>query len=299
MSLFQPKNLQRAGKNAVKCFFVLAILLHAAPAFALDVDKLSDADITMAKQVTAQLEPLIQKRDSEGTLSTLTFDELYEPLSKKEKKFIKQFRKLGRKETGIKIPWRGLSSGHEDLVRIRGQKVKEKIRTKQKDGKIKTVWVDRTLPPQFLPRHVHVKYLEMMTEMERDIGKRLYVDSGYRSSAFQLYLFIYYLRNHGYSIKETVRFVTLPGYSEHGAPEHQAIDFINANGINGDPNVKEFEVLPEFKWLNANAHRFGFVLSYPKDSPTGITYEPWHWRYDPKAATKVATRMNENGKRKN
>ena len=24
---------------------------------------------------------------------------------------------------------------------------------------------------------------------------------------------------------------------------------------------------------------FDFVMSYPRDNPHGITYEPWHWRH--------------------
>ena len=122
--------------------------------------------------------------------------------------------------------------------------------------------------------------------MQKDIGKRLYVESGYRSSAYQLYLFVSYLKNHSYSIKETAKFVALPGYSEHGDPQHQAIDFINENGINQD-RPKEFENLPEYQWLLANAGKFGFVLSYPRNSKEGITFEPWHWRYDEKTVRSV------------
>lgn len=247
----------------------------------------------MAQQVIDRLQPLIQERDSKGDLSTLTFAELYAPLSKKETKFLKQFQKLKRKEVGIKIPWRGMSSGETNLIIIKGQKVKEKIKIR-KEGKAETAIVDRTLPPQFLPRRVYEKYTEMMTAMEKDIQKQLYVDSGYRSSAFQLYLFVYYLRNHNYSVKETVKFVTLPGYSEHGCPQHQAIDFINEDGVNGDPKVEEFEALPENIWLHKNAYRFGFILSYPKDSPNGITYEPWHWRYDPHSAKKNMRKEQKN-----
>jgi D-alanyl-D-alanine carboxypeptidase len=91
---------------------------------------------------------------------------------------------------------------------------------------------------------------------------------------------VFYLSNHEYSIKETAKFVALPGYSEHGAPKFQAIDFINAEGINGEDNPQEFEDLAENKWLLEHAGEFGFVLSYPKDAPGGITWEPWHWRYE-------------------
>ena len=33
----------------------------------------------------------------------------------------------------------------------------------------------------------------------------------------------------------------------------------------------------EYAWLKDNAARFRFRLSYPRDNPHGIAYEPWHW----------------------
>lgn len=262
----------------------LVFLIAQPSVYSLDFERLSDEDIAMRKQVIEKLEPLIRKRDRERNLSKLTFDELYEPLTKEEREFMEKFRNIPAKEVGVRIPWRGIATGKEDLVVIKGQKVKEKIRVKNPDGTRKTVARPRTIPPQFLPRNVYEQYTKMMLVMEKNIGKRLYVDSGYRSSAYQLYLFVYFLKNHDFSVRETVKFVALPGYSEHGSPKYQAIDFINEDGIDGDPNVKEFEALPENTWLHAHAHEYGFVLSYPKDRGAGITYEPWHWRYDPKAA---------------
>jgi D-alanyl-D-alanine carboxypeptidase len=164
----------------------------------------------------------------------------------------------------VRLPYRGIAQGSPDLVALGAQWVKIQGRQVQ-------------LPPQFLPKKVHERYLEMMSAMERRIGKRLLVESGYRSSAYQLYLFLFYLKNHDYSIRETVKWVALPGYSEHGAPEHQAIDFINSDGISGETDPAAFENLEEYRWLLENAGRFGFVLSYPKARP-GVTFEPWHWR---------------------
>lgn len=67
-----------------------------------------------------------------------------------------------------------------------------------------------------------------------------------------------------------------------GASEHQlgtTIDF-------GSPELNhlfhvDFANTSEGIWLAANAHRFGFTLSYPRDSYaiTGFKYEPWHFRY--------------------
>jgi len=119
----------------------------------------------------------------------------------------------------------------------------------------------------------------MMAAMQADLGRRLYLSSGHRSGAYQLYLYFYYLKNHDWSIKETGRFVALPGYSEHGAKHRQALDFV-AEGVSLDDETEKFEKLPEYAWLQKNAARYGFFLSYPRNSPTGITFEPWHWHFE-------------------
>ncbi len=256
-----------------KVFFVLAVLLHGcasftkAPAIQVNVEKLTPEHIARVKALVSKLEPFIEKKEREGRLPSLTFKKLESPLNSSEKQFLRSFRDLKATEVGVKIPFRGFSQGEKDLVRLNGQKIR--IRGKEKE-----------IPPQFVSPQVYRTYQFMMRAMEQETGNRLFVESGYRSSPHQLYLFIYYLSNHDYSIRETSKWVALPGYSEHGDPEHLAIDFINTDGINGEESVAEFEALPEFQWLLKNAGRFGFVLSYPKNAPAGITYEPWHWRYD-------------------
>ncbi|MFA5059961.1 MAG: M15 family metallopeptidase [Candidatus Omnitrophota bacterium] len=248
---------------------VAAILFAtSAPSFALDFDKLSASDIKKAQNLINKLAPLIEERDKKQNLATLTFDELYAPLSAKERRFLKKFQSLDAKKLNVKIPFRGIATGKEELVVIKNQKIKTK------EGK------DKYLSPQFLPPNVYEQYLVMMKAMKKDLKKQLYIESGYRSSAYQVYLFVYYLRNHEYSIRETVKFVALPGFSEHGSVKHQAIDFINENNINGEDDPKEFEDLPEYKWLLEHAKEFNFVLSYPKNAGKGITFEPWHWRYE-------------------
>jgi hypothetical protein len=259
-------------KKFCQAAFGLALLFcFTASAFvSLDPNRLSDNDIKMVENLLAKLAPLIKQHDDKKNLATLTFDELYGPLDPNQSSFLKSFQNLNAKDLNVKIPFRGIATGKEKLVTITGQNIKIKGEPNE-------------LPPQFLPPQIYKSYLAMMHAMQKDIGKRLYVESGYRSSAYQLYLFIFYLKNHDYSIRETVKFVALPGYSEHGAPAYQAIDFIDINGTNGEQNPKDFEDLPEFAWLQANAAKFDFVLSYPKDSQDGITYEPWHWRYERQA----------------
>ena len=43
----------------------------------------------------------------------------------------------------------------------------------------------------------------------------------------------------------------------------------------------EFESSMEFPWMKENAHKYGFILRYPKgkEEITGFKYEPWHYRY--------------------
>ena len=42
-----------------------------------------------------------------------------------------------------------------------------------------------------------------------------------------------------------------------------------------------FKDTPEAKWLKENAYKYGFILRYPEEfeEVTGITFEPWHYRY--------------------
>jgi LAS superfamily LD-carboxypeptidase LdcB len=239
----------------------------------LNLDRLPDSDIQKVQALLVKLEPLMTERRAKQNLATLTFLELYTPLNPEQRQLLKRFENLEPGPLNVKIPYRGLATGKEELVLLKGQKVTEK-------GK------EREIPPQFVPPEVFKAYTAMMAAMQKDLGRRLYVESGYRSSAYQLYLLVYYLKNHQYSIRQTAKFVALPGYSEHGSPQHQALDFINRDGINGEDNPKEFEDLPEFRWLVKNAKKFDFVLSYPRGSKEGITYEPWHWRYEKSAALK-------------
>lgn len=127
-------------------------------------------------------------------------------------------------------------------------------------------------------------------------GIHLRVFSAYRSISYQKGLFSQdierYMRQ-GMSYEEacekTALSLSLPGYSEHNAG--LAAD-ISSAGWNGEI-TEEFENTEEFRWLNENAHFFGFILRYPKDKKdiTGFTYEPWHYRYVGKCHAESIKRM--------
>lgn len=94
--------------------------------------------------------------------------------------------------------------------------------------------------------------------------------SGFRDPKLQAAAWERALKKYG-SAKEANKWVARPGFSAHQSG--RAIDFYL--GIpNGSGNVARLRQTPAYKWMTANAHRFGF---YPY--PT----EPWHWEYNPPA----------------
>jgi D-alanyl-D-alanine carboxypeptidase len=102
---------------------------------------------------------------------------------------------------------------------------------------------------------------------------RLDAISGYRSHAYQLGIFERKLAR-GQTVAQILTVNAAPGYSEHHAGT--ALDI----GTPGEaPAEESFEHTPAFAWLGAHAARFGFAMSYPRDNPHGIVYEPWHWRH--------------------
>ena len=247
---------------------VAAGLLCALPtASALDVQRLAPDEIETLTAILTVLDAPLTAKKQDGTAILLTWEALYEPLSPTQRAFLDEFRKLKAADLGATSHYFGEVAGEIDLVPVGPQAV-------PKEG------VNTPLDPQYLPRNVLNAYQQMMAAMEADLGKRLLVESGYRSPAYQLYLFLYYLPKHDYSVTETNRFVALPGHSEHGHPPGQAIDFINEAGINGEDHPEEFEALPEYQWLQEHAREFGFALSYPRDNPYHTSFEPWHWHYE-------------------
>ena len=65
-----------------------------------------------------------------------------------------------------------------------------------------------------------------------------------------------------------------PGHSEHQTA--LAIDVYNKT-----KSYLEFENTKEFIWMHENAHKYGFIIRFPKGKEhiTGYKYEPWHIRY--------------------
>ena len=99
--------------------------------------------------------------------------------------------------------------------------------------------------------------------------------SGYRSHAYQLGIFER-KRARGLAVEDILTVNAAPGFSEHHGG--CALDI----GAPGEPPAEaSFESTPAFAWLTRHAAGHGFVMSYPRDNPHGIVYEPWHWLWHP------------------
>lgn len=112
----------------------------------------------------------------------------------------------------------------------------------------------------------------------------LIINSSYRSYEEQEEVYNEYKSSRGEEGADLI--AARPGYSEHQTG--MAID-IQTFGSTG----KTFEEFDEFKWLQENAYKYGFILRYPKDKEylTGYNYESWHYRY---VGVDVATYIHEN-----
>jgi len=134
----------------------------------------------------------------------------------------------------------------------------------------------------------------MRSAAEAD-GVQLTVISAFRPIAMQKDIFFGVKSERNQSAEERARVSAPPGYSEHSTG--LALDL----GDEGMPqtNLSEsFEGTPAFFWLQNNAHRFHYQLSFAKGNRQGVSYEPWHWRYEGSAQAlqqfKAAIHFNQS-----
>jgi len=128
--------------------------------------------------------------------------------------------------------------------------------------------------PQKLTSATHLAWIAMRERAARD-GVVLYLISAFRGIEYQRDL-IHRKLQKGCLIDEILTVVAAPGFSEHHTG--RAVDL---NTDNCAVLQEEFENTDAFQWLMCKARAFGFTLSYPRNNPWGIAYEPWHWCYQP------------------
>ncbi len=148
------------------------------------------------------------------------------------------------------------------------------------------------IPKQYLynenvSKSIHGKVEPYLTDMLEDAledGVKIWVVSAYRSFYEQASLKGAYTQTYGSGANT---FSADQGYSEHQLGT--AIDF-TTEGIGG--GLSGFEATKAYQWLQQNAHKYGFTLSYPKDNAYYI-FEPWHWRF---VGEDLAEDLHDDGK---
>lgn len=140
---------------------------------------------------------------------------------------------------------------------------------------------------QKVTQEVYDQFLEMWHEANRD-GVKLIIESAYRSYDVQNNLYNRYTRDFGKKYADS--FSARPGHSEHQTG--LAIDVTTNEPFDSSEDENAFENTNAFKWLQENAHKYGFILRYPKGKTylTGYSYESWHYRY---VGVEVATKIYE------
>lgn len=122
-----------------------------------------------------------------------------------------------------------------------------------------------------IKKEVYEKFRKMYNDAKKE-DLTLIITSSYRDYNFQKKLWDSYANQKGDEWADSVS--ARAGYSEHQTG--YTLDIVTYNA-----NMSNFETTDEFKWLQANAYKYGFILRYPKDKEdiTGYSYESWHYRY--------------------
>lgn len=121
-----------------------------------------------------------------------------------------------------------------------------------------------------------------------EIKIQLHARSGYRSYRTQELTYNGYVKSYGQ--EEADKFSAKAGQSEHQTGLAMDISSESVNFL----LEEDFGETVEGIWVAENAHRFGFIIRYPKgkEDVTGYLYEPWHIRY---LGVDLATKVYESG----
>jgi zinc D-Ala-D-Ala carboxypeptidase len=130
--------------------------------------------------------------------------------------------------------------------------------------------------------------VDMASAMSQEGIGTLILNSGFRTYKNQQGLYNRTRDTRGLAVAEKLS--ARPGHSEHQL------------GLAADFSVKGqgcvimvcFGKTEAGRWLEANAHDYGFILRYPKGYKpiTGFQYEPWHFRY---VGVELATEIKSKG----
>ena len=118
-------------------------------------------------------------------------------------------------------------------------------------------------------------YLKMEADAKAD-GVDFTVISGFRTIAEQQQLFFDISKQRNQTPAQRAKVSAPPGHSEHHTG--YAMDIGDAAVPSANLSTS-FEKTAAFQWLQNNAAKYGFEMSFPPNNSQGVMYEPWHWRF--------------------
>ncbi len=172
---------------------------------------------------------------------------------------------------------------------------KDAVSSADDDWQLILINADNPLPDNFsveltslanghkVDRRVYA-HLQEMFDDAKEQGILLTISSSYRTSEEQqaeLDQKTEEFINQGYAPEKALEiaktWAALPGTSEHQAG--LAVDITSLNS-----SLQSTDTV--WKWLSDNSYKYGFIRRYPPDKTdiTGVSNEPWHFRYVGRAA---------------
>ncbi|MBR3523997.1 MAG: M15 family metallopeptidase [Bacilli bacterium] len=138
----------------------------------------------------------------------------------------------------------------------------------------------------YLVKDAHDAYVELYNAAKAD-GMNLIITTSYRNYGFQSTLYYNYVNRDGQESADT--YSARPGYSEHHTG--LAVDLSTPSLTNA---FTEFIYTDEYKWMQNNCYKYGFIQRYTDENQyiTGYQPEAWHYRYVGKDVAKYIYENN-------
>lgn len=226
--------------------------------------------------------------------TTLAYDMKIEELNKEKAVIEDEYRKEKRKNDKFEDDIEDIEDAVSDLEKLK-KLDKELLQKYSKvyflnehyiPKRIETIDLKYVLTGRS-PQQFHadaMDFLEDMFDDAKEDGIELRVVSSYRSFATQAIVKANHKVLYGSGANQ---FSADQGYSEHQLGT--TMDLSTAKlGANFDNIATD----PAYVWLQENAYRYGFILSYPKNNKYYI-FEPWHWRF---VGVSLARDLHKDGK---
>lgn len=240
--------------------------------------------LTGCSQINSYIKkvPFVNQSDHNGSAQTNQGENLVQPSELSlEAVYFNQIEQVAGKNV-IQNPMNILALVNKQFALPVNYEPKDLIRPK-----VKFSFGDQDIEKSYLRKEA-AQALESMFAKAKNSDIELLAVSGYRSYGRQKELYDAEVSKVGK--EQAIQAVAVPGNSEHQTGLSMDISSESVNNY----LTEEFETTREGKWLAKNAHRFGFILRYPKgkEELTGYQFEPWHFRYVGEKAASIIYKKN-------